>query len=76
MEEFLRFVLTQLVDAPEDLVISHGRIEKKDVFRIAARKSDIPRIIGRDGHTIQAIRSLLDAAAKKHGGKAVLEIIE
>lgn len=76
MEEFLRFVLGELVESPDELVITHGRLGEKDVFRVAARKSDIARIIGKGGHTIQAIRVLLEASAKKHGGEAVLEIIE
>jgi predicted RNA-binding protein YlqC (UPF0109 family) len=41
---------------------------------VQARQSDLPRIIGKRGQTIHAIRSLLDAAAAKHGGKARLVV--
>ena len=77
MEEFLRYVLGQLVEYPDELVISHARNEGgRDVFRVAARKSDLPRIIGKGGHTIQAIRNLLAAAARKHSQRVSIEIVE
>ncbi|MCX7869317.1 MAG: KH domain-containing protein [Terrimicrobiaceae bacterium] len=76
MEEFLRFVLGELVEHPEELVISRADSGDKTVFHVAARKSDIPKIIGKGGYTIQAIRALLDASAKKRGHTALLEIIE
>lgn len=76
MEEFLRFVLGQLVEFPEELVVSRGEFPDKTVFHIAARKSDLPKIIGKSGHTIQALRTLLAASAAKHGTHAEIEIIE
>jgi len=77
MEEFLRYVLSQLVEHPDDLIISHARTDTgKDIFRVSARKTDLPRIIGKSGHTIQAIRSLLSAAARKHSQRVSLEIVE
>ena len=77
MEEFLRYVLSQLVEHPDELAISHARVEGgRDVFRVAARKSDLPRIIGKNGHTIQAIRNLLFAAARKQSQRVALEIVE
>lgn len=76
MEEFLRFVLGELVSHPEDVVITRTDSDGKTTFHVAARKSDIPRIIGKGGATIQAIRALLAASAKKRGQSATLEILE
>ena len=77
MEEFLRYVLNQLVEYPDELVISHARSDNgRETFRIAARKTDLPRIIGKGGHTIQALRNLLSAAARKHSQRVSLEIVE
>jgi predicted RNA-binding protein YlqC (UPF0109 family) len=76
MEEFLRYVLTGLVEFPDEIVITHTELETGSVFHVAARKSDLPKIIGKGGHTIQAIRTLLSASAKKRGMKASLELIE
>jgi predicted RNA-binding protein YlqC (UPF0109 family) len=41
---------------------------------VQARQTDLPRIIGKRGQTIHAIRSLLDAGAAKHGGKVRLVV--
>ena len=46
------------------------------VFRLQLRQTDVGRIIGRNGQTIQAIRALLASSAARHGQRATLEIIE
>ncbi len=76
MEEFLRFVIDRLVEFPEEVVLTKTESPDKVIFHIAARKTDVPKIIGKGGHTIQAIRTLLNAAAQKRGIKASLEILE
>lgn len=76
MEEFLRFVIDRLVEFPEEVVITKTESPDKVIFHIAARKTDVPKIIGKGGHTIQAIRTLLNASAQKRGIKASLEILE
>ena len=76
MDEFLRYIIGQLVEAPEEVVLTKTESPERVVFHLAARKSDLPRIIGKGGHTIQAIRALLSAAADKRGVQASLEILE
>ena len=76
MERFLDFVLRQLVEFPDEVVIIKDDTSKKTVFRLQMRKSDIGKVVGKHGQTIAAIRNLLDAAAAKHGGRATVEIIE
>ena len=76
MERFLDFVLRQLVDFPDEVVIIREDIAKKTIFRLQMRKADIGKVVGKHGQTIAAIRNLLDAAAAKHGGRATVEIIE
>lgn len=74
MEEFLNFVLRRLSGSPDEVFLSHAAIEGKDVFTVQARKADLPRIIGKRGQTIHAIRSLLTAAASKHGTRVQLVV--
>jgi predicted RNA-binding protein YlqC (UPF0109 family) len=76
VEEFLRYVLSQLVEYPDEIVIT--RVEKPGeiTFYLAARKTDLPKIIGKGGHTIQALRTLLAASGQKHETKVALEIVE
>jgi len=76
VEEFLRFVIGQLVEYPDEVVLTRSGSDSEVTFHVAMRKTDIPRVIGKSGHTIQAIRLLLSSAAQKHGVHAQLEIIE
>jgi len=76
MEEFLRYVIAALVEHPEDLVLSKTETPQRIDFRVAACRSDVPRIIGKSGHTIQALRTLLVAASQKQGRDVSLEVVE
>jgi predicted RNA-binding protein YlqC (UPF0109 family) len=76
VEEFLRFVIGQLVEYPDEIVLTKSETPERIIFHLTARKSDLPRIIGKGGHTIQAIRTLLNASAHRRGQKASLEILE
>jgi uncharacterized protein len=76
VEEFLRFVIGQLVEYPDEIVLTKTETPERIIFHLTARKSDLPRIIGKGGHTIQAIRTLLNASAHRRGQKAGLEILE
>jgi predicted RNA-binding protein YlqC (UPF0109 family) len=76
MEEFLRYVIGSLVEFPEDVVIKKTETPSTVSFLVAARVSDIPKIIGKSGHTIRALRTLLNASADKRNMTATLEIIE
>ena len=76
MQEFLDFVLRHLIDYPDDLILTKLETPKKTIFRIRLRQTDIGKVVGKHGQTIVAIRNLLNAAAARHGEKAVLEIVE
>jgi hypothetical protein len=76
MEEFLRYVIGSLVEFPEDVIIKKTETPSTVNFLVAARASDIPKIIGKSGHTIRALRTLLNASADKRNMTAILEIIE
>lgn len=76
MEEFLRYAIGQLVEYPDELVLTRSELPGKTVFHAALRKSDVPKVIGKGGHTIQALRTLLHASALKKGLRVELEIIE
>ncbi len=76
MQEFLDFVLRQLIDYPEEMVLTRHDGNKRTTFHVRLRKSDIGKVIGKHGQTIIAIRNLLAAAAARHGERAQLEILE
>jgi uncharacterized protein len=76
MERFLDYVLRQLVEFPDEMVIIKEDAPKKTVFRLRLAPTDIGRIVGKGGSTIQALRNLLSASAAKKGEKVFLEIAE
>ena len=76
MEEFVEFVIRSLVEFPDEMVITKIESPQKVVFQIQLRQSDIGFVIGKQGHTIEAIRNLVNAAASRHGQTVVLQILE
>ncbi len=72
MEEFLNFVLRRLASRPDEVFVMHAGEGDKTVFTIRAPRSDMPRIIGKRGQTIHAMRGLLNAAAAKQGCRVKL----
>ena len=76
MQEFLDFVLRHLIAYPDEMVLLKHEENRKAVFRLKLRQSDVGKVIGKHGHTIIAIRNLLAAGAARHGEKAMLEIVE
>lgn len=76
MREFLEFIIRRLVEFPDEMMLTEMPEGKTVVFRLQLRQSDVGRIIGRNGQTIQAIRALLNSSASRHGQRATLEIVE
>ena len=76
MKEFLEFVIRQLIEFPDDMVLTEIPNGRTTVFKLQLRRGDVGRVIGRGGQTIQAIRALLASSAARHGQRAILEIVE
>jgi uncharacterized protein len=76
VRQFLEFIIRQLVEFPDEVMLSEIPSGRLTVFRLQMRQTDVGRIIGRNGQTIRAIRALLASAAARHGQKATLDIVE
>ncbi len=76
MRQFLEFIIRQLVEFPEEVMLSEIPNERLTVFRLQMRQTDVGRVIGRNGQTIRALRALLSSAAARHGQRVTLDIIE
>jgi predicted RNA-binding protein YlqC (UPF0109 family) len=76
MQEFLEFVIRHLIDYPDEMVLTTAEANKKTIFKLRVRQSDIGKVVGKHGQTILAIRNILNAAAARVGQKAIFEIIE
>ena len=60
METFLEFVIRQLVEAPEEVLVTKIEQGRKLVFKVEMRKSDVGKVIGRNGHTITVCAESLE----------------
>ena len=76
MEEFLRHVISSLVEFPDEVVIKKTEAPERVDFLVAARAVDMPKIIGKSGHTIRALRTLLNASGRKRNLSVTLEVVE
>jgi predicted RNA-binding protein YlqC (UPF0109 family) len=76
LKEMVECVAKRLVDNPEQVQVSETEGEKTIVIELKVAPSDLGKVIGKQGRTAKALRTLLAAAAAKLGKKAVLEIIE
>ena len=76
MREFLEFVIRQLIEFPDDMVLTEIPNGRTTVFKLQLRRGDVGRVIGRGGQTIHAIRAILASSAARHGQRAILEIVE
>ena len=76
MQEFLEYVLKNLVEEPEDVDIKPVERNGVTVYQLRVSPVDTARVIGRNGSTINAIRALLVAGSAKQGKRSVLELIE
>ena len=74
MRYFLELVLGRLVTHPDEIDVEETSDDRGFLFRIRVNPEDLGRIIGRNGRTIEAIRSLLNAASR--GGRHVYVEVE
>ncbi len=75
MKEFVEYIAKQLVDNPEGVLVQEKLAEeKKIVLSLKVEANDIGKVIGKQGKTAQALRTLLTAVSAKEGKRAVLEI--
>ena len=65
-----------LVDKPEEVSLREVEGEKTTVLELRVAKEDLGKVIGKQGKTAQAMRTILNALATKLKKRAVLEIIE
>ena len=76
MQAFLEYVVKGLVQNPDDVSITPVSREGLTIYELRLHPSDVGKIIGRQGQTINAIRSLLLAGSAKQGIRCSLEIVE
>lgn len=76
MKELVEYVAGRLVDQPDAVEVSEVLKDDTLMFELRVAKEDLGKVIGRQGRTARAMRSLLSAAAGKRNKQARLEIVE
>ena len=76
MQEFLEYVVKGLVQYPDAVTVTPVAQEGTTVYELRLHPQDVGKVIGRQGMTINAIRSLLLAGSAKKGMRCTLEIVE
>jgi predicted RNA-binding protein YlqC (UPF0109 family) len=76
MKELVRSIAQALVDRPDEVEVRVVEGEKTTVLELKVAEVDLGKVIGRQGRTARAMRTIVNAAATKLKKRAVLEILE
>ncbi len=76
LKELMEYIAKSLVDYPEEVEVREVEGEQTAVIELKVAKEDLGKVIGRQGRTARAMRTILSAASTKAQKRAVLEIIE
>ncbi|MCK5378842.1 MAG: KH domain-containing protein [Acidobacteria bacterium] len=76
MKDLLVEIARALVDNPDDVNVTEVEGEQTTVLELRVREEDLGKVIGRQGRTARALRTLLSAAGMKVHKRFVLEILE
>jgi predicted RNA-binding protein YlqC (UPF0109 family) len=76
MQAFLEYIVKGLVSHPDNVTVTSVPKEGVTIYELRMHPDDVGKVIGRQGMTINAIRSLLLAGSAKKGLRCTLEIVE
>ena len=76
MKDLIAHIAKALVDKPEEVSVTEIEGEQSTVIELKVAKEDLGKIIGKQGRTARAIRTILGAASGKMKKRCVLEILE
>jgi hypothetical protein len=76
MKELVSYLAKQLVNQPDAVEVKETQGETASVLELRVAKEDLGRVIGKQGRTAKAMRTILNAAASRTNRKVVLEILE
>ena len=76
IKELVHYIAQALVDNPEEVSVNEIEGRQTTVFELHVAKSDLGKVIGKQGRNAQAIRTILMAVSAKIKKRVVLEIIE
>lgn len=75
-KELIEYIARSLVDGPDEVLVTETPGEQAAVIELKVAKEDLGKVIGKQGRTARAMRTLLSAARAGSGKRLVLEILE
>ena len=76
MKEFLEYMAKALVSEPDQVEVQVVEGERSMILQLRVAPDDVGRVIGKNGRTAQAMRTLIKAAAVREGCNAIVEIMD
>jgi predicted RNA-binding protein YlqC (UPF0109 family) len=76
MRELVEYIAKALVDEPGEVKVAEIEGDRVTVIELRVAQTDLGKVIGKQGRTARAIRTILNANATKLKKRAVLEIVE
>ena len=76
MKDLINYIAQALVDHPEQVSVNEVEGSQTSVLELTVAKEDIGKVIGKQGRTARAMRTILSAASAKIKKRTVLEIVD
>ncbi len=76
MKSLVEYIVRSLVDRPDEVQVNEVEGEQVAVLELKVAKEDLGKVIGRQGRTARAIRTILGATSIRANKRTVLEILE
>ncbi|QTA87358.1 KH domain-containing protein [Desulfonema magnum] len=76
MKDLIKYIAQALVDKPEEVSVAEVEGNQTSVLELKVAKEDLGKVIGKQGRTARAMRTILSAASAKVKKRTVLEILE
>jgi len=76
MKDLIEYIAKALVDNPDDVSVTELEGKQTSVIELRVAKEDLGKVIGKQGRTARAMRTILGAASAKVKKRSVLEILE
>jgi predicted RNA-binding protein YlqC (UPF0109 family) len=76
LKDLVTYIVKSLVDNQDKVTVNEIAGDKSIIYELRVGEGDLGKVIGKEGRTARAIRTILTAAAMKLGKRTVLEILE
>lgn len=76
MKELIEYIAKALVDNPDEVEVTEVEGGQTSVLELKVAKEDLGKVIGKQGRSARAMRTILSAASTKMKKRTVLEIVE